>query len=60
MSVFNYRPGPGRYSIETLKKIIVEVLEGLEDKTELFENFLSSYPARLKAVRDARNQHTDF
>ena len=40
MSVFNYRPGPGRYSIETLKKNMVEVLEGLEDKTELFENLL--------------------
>jgi transposase len=52
--------GPGRYSVETLKKNLIEVLESLEDKTELFENLLCSYPSRLKAVRDARGQHTDY
>ena len=52
--------GPGRYSVDTLKRNLVEVLESLEDKTELFENLLCSYPDRLKAVRDARGQHTDY
>jgi hypothetical protein len=52
--------GPGRYSVETLKKNLIEVLESLEDKTDLFEDLLCSYPARLKAVREARGQHTDF
>jgi len=52
--------GPGRYSVETLRKNLTEVLESLEDETELFENLLCSYPARLKAVRDARGQHTDY
>ena len=49
-----------RYSVETLKKNLTEVLESLEDKTDLFEDLLCSYPARLKAVREARGQHTHF
>ena len=52
--------GRGRYSVETLRKNLIDVLESLEDKTELFENLLCSYPARLRAVRDARGQHTDY
>lgn len=52
--------GPGRYSAETLRRNLIEVLESLEDRTELFEALLCSYPARLKAVRDARGQHTNF
>jgi hypothetical protein len=50
--------GRGRYSVETLERNLIEVLESLENRTELFENLLCSYPARLKAVRDARGQHT--
>lgn len=52
--------GPDRYSVETLKKNLAEVLESLEDQTELFEDLLCSYPARLKAIRDAHGQHTNF
>ena len=42
------------------EKNLIEVLESLEDKTDLFEDLLCSYPARLKAVREATGQHTDF
>ena len=52
--------GPGRYSVETLRKNLVIVLESLENRTELFENLLCSYPSRLEAVREAHGQHTDY
>ena len=52
--------GKGRYSYETLKINLISVLEGLEDRTDLFENLLCSYPSRLKAVREAHGQHTAY
>ena len=52
--------GPGRYSVETLKKNLVRVLERLENRIELFEDLLCSYPSRLEAVRKARGQHTGY
>jgi hypothetical protein len=52
--------GPGRYSVETLRNNLIKVLESLENRTELFEDLLCSYPSRLKAVREAHGQHTDF
>ena len=52
--------GPNRYSIETLRKNLVIVLESLENGSELFEELLCSYPSRLNAVRGANGQHTDY
>jgi hypothetical protein len=52
--------GKGRYSVETLKKNLVIVLESLENGTELFEDLLCSYPSSLEAVPRAQGQHTDF
>ena len=52
--------GPGRYSVETLKKNLILVLESLEDRTELFEDLLCSYPARLKACCEANDQHNNY
>ena len=52
--------GQGRYSVETLKKNLISVLESLENRTELFEDLLCSYPSRLRAVRDANGDHTSY
>jgi len=52
--------GPDRYSVETLKKNLTLVLESLENQTDLLVDLLCSYPSRLKAVRDANGQHTDY
>ena len=52
--------GPGRYSIETLRRNLEIVLLSLENRNELFEDLLCSYPSRLKAVREAHGRHTDF
>jgi len=52
--------GPGRYSVETLKKNLEAVLEDLENRTELFEDLLCSYPSRFDAVRKAHGQHTGY
>ena len=52
--------GPGRYSIKTLRKNLLDVLESLENCTELFEDLLCSYPSRLEAVRRANGQHTGY
>lgn len=52
--------GPGRYSVETLKRNLEIVLESLENRTELFEDLLCSYPSRLDAVRTAHGQHTPY
>ena len=48
------------HTVETLKKNLIAILEGLEDRTELFQDLLCPYPARLKAVREARGQDTNF
>src|SRR5215469_515300 len=52
--------GKGRYSVETLKKNLILVLESLENRIELFEDLLCSYPSRLKAVCDSMGQHTIY
>ncbi|CAF1491778.1 unnamed protein product, partial [Didymodactylos carnosus] len=52
--------GSDRYSEETLKKYIVDVLQNMETDTELFENRLRSYPSRLRAVKKANGGHTDY
>ena len=52
--------GKGRYSVETLKKNLILVLESLENRAELFEDLLCSYPYRLKAVHDAKGKHTVY
>lgn len=52
--------GLGRYSVETLNKNLEIVLKDLENRTELFEDLLCSYPSRLEAVRAAQGQHTPY
>ena len=52
--------GPNRYSYETLKAHVEEVLKSLENRTDLFEQLLLSYPNRLEAVRQANGGHTDY
>lgn len=47
-------------SVETLKKFLMGVLKSSEDRTELFEDLLCSYPACLKAVRDTGGQRKNF
>jgi hypothetical protein len=52
--------GRDRYSEETLKNHIIDVLQNMETDTELFENLLCSYPSRLRAVKKADGGHTDY
>ncbi len=52
--------GPNRYSYETLKTHIEEVLKSLENRTNLFEQLLLSYPKRFEAVRQANGGQTDY
>ena len=52
--------GPGQYSVETRKNNLTLVLESLENKTELFEDLLCSYPSRLKALHDANGHHIEY
>ncbi len=52
--------GSDRYSEETLKNHIIDVLQNMETDTELFENLLCSYPSRLRAVKKANGGHTDY
>ena len=52
--------GLNRYSYETLKAHVEEVLKSLENRTDLFEQLLLSYPNRLEAVRQANGGHTDY
>jgi hypothetical protein len=52
--------GSDRYSEETLKNHIIDVLQNVETDTELFESLLCSYPSRLRAVKKANGRHTDY
>ncbi|CAF4651315.1 unnamed protein product [Rotaria sp. Silwood1] len=52
--------GHNRYSEDTLKKHIADVLTDMEENTELFEALLCSYPSRLRAVKSANGRHTDY
>ena len=52
--------GQNRYSVETLRRNLENVLRSLENRTELFEDLLCSYPSRLNAVRRANGGHTDY
>jgi len=52
--------GPGRYSYETLRKNVENVLKSLENRRDLFINLLCSYPDRLKAVNFAGGRHTKY
>ena len=52
--------GYDRYLEETLKMNIVNVLESMEEDTELFETLLCSYPFRFCAVKNANSRHTDY
>jgi hypothetical protein len=52
--------GRERFSQETLKGHIKEVLREFETNTELFVNFLCSYPSRISAVIAANCGHTDY
>jgi hypothetical protein len=52
--------GQNRYSYETLKTHVTEVLKSLENRTDLFEQLLLSYPKRIEAVRKANGEHTDY
>ena len=49
-----------RYSPTKMEKHITAVLRGMEFNTELFESLLSSYPARLQAVRDTNEGNTEY
>ncbi|CAF1396537.1 unnamed protein product [Didymodactylos carnosus] len=52
--------GSDRYSEETLKNHIIDILQNMETDTELFENLLCSYLSRLRAVKKANGDHTDY
>ncbi|CAF1135896.1 unnamed protein product [Didymodactylos carnosus] len=52
--------GSDRYSEQTLKNHIIDVLQNMETDTELFENLLCSYPSRLRDVKKANSGHTDY
>ena len=52
--------GHNRYSDDSLKKHIADVLTGMEKNTELFEALLCSYPSRIRTVKSANGPHTDY
>jgi hypothetical protein len=39
---------------------VTEDLKSLENRTDLFEQLLFSYPKRIEAVRKANGGHTDY
>lgn len=49
-----------RFSRTRMEEHIDAVLREMEFDTELFESLLSSYPARLQAVRDANGGNTEY
>ncbi len=49
-----------RNSAAFLRETLLNVLENLENETELFETLLCSMPHRFSAVRDASGGHTDY
>ena len=40
-----------RFKLATLSRVLNDVLEEMEDETELFERLLRSYPSRLAEVK---------
>ena len=52
--------GADRNSQVILLEHLQNVLRELENKKELFENLLKSYPQRLRAVREANGGHTKY
>ena len=53
-------PRETRFSRHKMEEHIEAVLMEMEFSTELFEALLSSYPARLQAVRDANGGNTEY
>ena len=53
-------PRETRFSRHKMEEHIEAVLREMEFSTELFEALLSSYPARLQAVRDANGGNTEY
>jgi hypothetical protein len=52
--------GPGRYSTETLRQNLENVLKNLENDTDLFERLLCPYPDSFKAVLKSNGGHTEY
>ena len=52
--------GNDRYSDETLKNHIIDLLRNMGTETERFQNLLCSYPSRLRAVSKADGSHIDY
>jgi len=51
---------PGRYSPETLRQNLENVLKNLENDTDLFKRLLCSYPVRFKAILKSNCGHTEY
>jgi hypothetical protein len=52
--------GPQRFSLDTLTQHVIDVLISLENRVDLFQNLLCSYPNRIKAVKEANGKHTHY
>ncbi len=52
--------GSDRYSEETLKNHIIDVLQNMETDTEVFQSLLCSYTSRLRSVKQANGGHTNY
>ncbi len=53
-------PISNRFSYDVLLRHVKDVLTSLENRTELFQNLLYSYPDRIKAVLAANGKHTNY
>ncbi len=53
-------PISNRFSYDVLPRHVKDVLTSLENRTELFQNLLYSYPDRIKAVLAANGKHTNY
>lgn len=49
-----------KFSINTLRRVLNNVLENIMNDTVLFEVLLRSFPKRLRAVENARGGHTKY
>ncbi len=56
----HHAPPGSKNSAQFLKETIQEVLQNLQNDTELFETFLRSMPSRFAAVRAANDGHSDY
>ena len=54
------RPSADRLKESVLFEVLNDVLSDLEYDTELFEALLKSYPAHIKAVKEAFGGHTEY